>query len=117
MSETQKIILPGTDSLLLSPAAAQSQLTDTNARIHERVLRLLKIAGSRGCPVVRKCVDQFTEAMEALVPDESDPFTYLDDPFLRGLAVQGEQHLCPNYPVLPGLFAKRVELMAVLAAQ
>lgn len=115
MSDIPRIIVPGTDTLLLSPDAARSELQETNERIHARIQRLRNVAISRGCSVLKRHARQFSGIAEVQVQDSGDEFFYLDDAYLRSLALQGEQHLCPNHRVLEELFDRRAVLMAAIA--
>ncbi len=111
---SKEIIIPEGGKQSLPRGVALSELAETNARIHQRILRLRNVASSRGCPVARQHVVEFSTSMEVLVDGDQDEFVYLNDDFLRSLALQAEQHLCPNNPILQGLFDRRAELMAAI---
>ena len=109
------LILTTVECQTLSRNEAREELGETNRRIHCRIERLLTIAGCRGCPTLRGEVTRFVGMKQDHATGDGGVYAYLDDVFLRTLAIRGEQHLSPRHQVLEGLFLRRAELMAAIA--
>ncbi len=79
--------------------------------IHNIIQRVLTIAEARGCTSVRSLAADFRGRM-AMLTSEGNTLGYLDDPYLREMAVSGQEHFWKSkIGLLRELFARRDELM------
>ncbi len=102
------LILPeNTVTQTLDAVPSVKTAADVERQIQATIERILSIGLRKCCDDFRRAADDFRARRNA--HELSGKFAYLDDPYLRTLAIAGEQHICQEGRVrqLPALFDLR----------